>query len=150
MSKAAIKLISIKNILVFNNTNEKVRFFTKKGESVPASMSGFQSGQYDIKLLAGKSGELDYFRVQAQAEGEIIRGALFPAKKKTSDKSPNYYGMLEIRVDGTEDNIVVARLSAWNKTGSKAGNFLSISVQEPSAAGEPVADVNEAAEPIAA
>ena len=150
MSKAAIKLISIKNILVFNNTNEKVRFFTKKGESVPASMSGFQSGQYDIKLLAGKSGELDYFRVQAQAEGEIIRGALFPAKKKTSDKSPDYYGMLEIRVDGTEDNIVVARLSAWNKTGSKAGNFLSISVQEPSEAGEPAADVNEAAEPIAA
>lgn len=150
MSKAATKLISIKNVLVFNNANDKVRFFTKKGESVPASMSGFQSGQYDIKLLAGKSDELDYFRVQAQAEGEIIRGVLFPAKKKTSDKSPDYYGQLEVRPEGSEDNMIVARLSAWKKTGSKAGNFLSISVQAPSAAGEPAADVNEAAEPIAA
>ena len=150
MSKAATKLISIKNVLVFNNANDKVRFFTKKGESVPASMSGFQSGQYDIKLLAGKSDELDYFRVQAQAEGEIIRGALFPAKKKTSDKSPDYYGMLEVRVDGSDDNIVVARLSAWRKTGAKAGNFLSISVQEPSVSADTVAEGQDAAEPIAA
>lgn len=150
MSKAATKLISIKNILVFNNTNEKVRFFTKKGESVPASLSGFQSGQYDIKLLAGKSGELDYFRVQAQAEGEIIRGALFPAKKKTSDKSPDFYGMLEVRIDGSDNNMVVARLSAWKKTGSKANNFLSISVQEPSESDDSAAELKDAAEPIAA
>ena len=139
MSKAAIALIAIKNVLVFNNTNEKVQFFAKKGERVTATMSGFETGKYDVKLLAAASKEaLNYYRVQANADGEFVNGALFPTKKKNTANSPDYYGQLEV------DGVTVARLSAWKKTGAKAGEFLSISIQEPQAS-EPAAEPAEAA-----
>lgn len=139
MSKAAIALIAIKNVLVFNNANEKVQFFAKKDERVTATMSGFETGKYDIKLLAVSKEALNYYRVQANADGEYVRGALFPTKNKNTANSPDYYGQLEV------NGVTVARLSAWKKTGAKAGEFLSISIQEPQA-NEPTAEPAEAAE----
>ena len=101
MSKAAIALIAIKNVLVFNNTNEKVQFFAKKGERVTATMSGFETGKYDVKLLAAASKEaLNYYRVQANADGEFVNGALFPTKKKNTANSPSSSGVVNC-IDGS-------------------------------------------------
>lgn len=143
MSKAVTALIAIANVLVFTNKNDKVRFFTKKDESVPATMSGFEDGKYDLKLLAGAKDGKEYIRISAKADGEYVRGVLFPTQAKKTDKSPDYYGQLEV------DGKTVARLSAWKKVGAKAGEFLSISIQEPTAA-EPTAEPADAAAAAAA
>lgn len=149
MSKAATKLIALANVLVFANQSDKVQFFASKDTKVKATMAGFDTGKgYDVKLLAGEKDGKEYIRVQANAEGEFVNGVLFPTKAKKTEKSPDYYGQLEAK-DGEGNNVIVAKLSAWKKTGQKAGEFLSISIQAPNAADQD-ADPSEAADPVAA
>lgn len=143
MSKAVTALIAIANVLVFTNKNDKVRFFTKKDESVPATMSGFEDGKYDLKLLAGAKDGKEYIRVEAVSAGEFVNGVLFPTKAKKTDKSPDYYGQLETR--GENGDVIVARLAAWKKTGPKAGDYLSISITAPNAPTSEIVEAEDAA-----
>lgn len=146
MSKAAIKLIAIKNVLVFNNVSDKVQFFTKKDEKVKATMSGYDKDKgYDIKLLAANKDGKEYIRVQVNAENEFLNGVLFPTKEKRSANSPDYYGQLDARSDNGD--VIVARLAAWKKTGPKAGEFLSLSITAPNA---PTTEIVKAEEQAAA
>lgn len=63
------------------------------------------------------------------------KGTLNVSKKKTSDKSPDWYGDLKIDPSYLEnlvpdqDGLLVVKLSAWNREYPSTGNkFISVAV----------------------
>ena len=131
MSKQAI--LAIRNINLFSNENPEIQFSLSRENKVMANFSAYDKEKgYDLRGVKQRSSAgVVYFRLVLSligAEGEkrsYFQGALFKNDKKADgDKSPDYRGSINIT-----DDIKVA-LSAWMKTGEKAGRYLSIAISE--------------------
>ena len=132
MSKAT--LLSIANVNLFVNTNEKVEFSLSKDQRVQAQYSGYDKDKcYDIRGVRAKSAagkgfiRLSFALIAADGTRSYVNGALFKNDKKTADKQPDMQGSLNLdnKTDGPK-----LRLAAWKKVGEKAGDYLSIAIQE--------------------
>ena len=130
MSKQSI--LAIKNINLFTNENPEIQFSLNRDQKVMANFSAYDKDKgYDLRGVKQRSqAGAVYFRLVLSligAEGEkrqYFQGALFKNDKKESEKSPDYRGSINVT-----DDIKVA-LSAWRKTGEKAGPYLSIAISE--------------------
>jgi hypothetical protein len=131
MSKQAI--LAIRNINLFSNENPEIQFSLSRENKVMANFSAYDKEKgYDLRGVKQRSNSgVVYFRLVLSligVEGEkrsYFQGALFKNDKKADgDKSPDYRGSINIT-----DDIKVA-LSAWMKTGEKAGRYLSIAISE--------------------
>jgi uncharacterized protein (DUF736 family) len=66
-------------------------------------------------------------------------GVLFPNRRKTSDKHPDFTGNLEISRDLLTELVEAAKggkeikmdVSAWTKTGKSGQKFLSLTARKP-------------------
>ena len=130
MSKASI--LAIKNINLFTNQNPEIEFSLNRDQKVMANFSAYDKEKgYDLRGVRQRSqAGAVYFRLVLSligADGEkrqYFQGALFKNDKKESEKSPDYRGSINV----TED--IKVALSAWRKTGEKAGSYLSIAISE--------------------
>lgn len=128
MSKSQI--LSIKNINLFTNVNPEIEFSLSRDEKMTASYSAYDKEKcYDLRGIRAKSkAGKGYIRLVLSitdgAKRDYFQGALFTNDKKESDKSPDFRGSITISED------VKVALSAWIKTGDKAGKYLSIAISE--------------------
>lgn len=132
MSKQS--LLTLANFNLFRNTNQEIEFSIAKDNRVQAQYSGYDKTKgYDVRGIKAKSaGGVGYIRlsismVDGNGQREYHNGALFTNDKKTTDKQPDFQG--SVNLDNKSDGPKL-RLSAWKKKGEKAGDYLSISIQE--------------------
>ena len=127
-------LLKLANLNLFQTTNQEIEFSIAKGNRVQAQYSNHDKEKgYDIRGIKSKSNAgVGYIRLAiAVVEGNNPRvyynGALFRNDKKTKDNHPDFQGALNL--DNQSDGEKL-RLSAWKKVGEKAGEYLSIAIQE--------------------
>ena len=128
MSKASV--LAIKNINLFTNENKEIQFSLSRENKVTAQYSAYDKEKgYDLRGVRAKSAAgKGYIRLVLSLSGEekrsYFQGALFKNDKKESEKSPDFRGSITIG----EGNKLA--LSAWIKTGEKAGQYLSVAISE--------------------
>ena len=131
MSKAT--LLAVANFNLFQNSNPEIEFSIAKDNRVQAAFSGYDKTKgYDIRGIKAKSNAgVVYLRLSISTtdngQREYHNGALFVNDKKTTDKQPDFQG--SVNLDNKSDGPKL-RLSAWKKKGEKAGDYLSIAIQE--------------------
>ncbi len=128
-------LLTLANFNLFRNTNPEIEFSIAKDNRVQAQYSAYDKTKgYDVRGIRAKSGAgVGYIRlsISTTTDGggnrEYHNGALFVNDKKQTDKQPDFQGSVNLdnKADGPK-----LRLSAWKKAGAKAGDYLSISIQE--------------------
>ena len=132
MSKQS--LLTLGNFNLFRNTNPEIEFSKAKDDRVQAAYSGYDKTKvYDVRCIKQKSnGGVGFIRLSISmldsgGNREYHNGALFTNDKKTKDNQPDFQGSVNLdnKTDGPK-----LRLSAWKKKGEKAGDYLSISIQE--------------------
>lgn len=132
MSK--LTLLALANVNLFVNTNEKVEFSISKDQRVQAQYSGYDKAKgYDIRGVRAKSAagkgfiRLSFSLIDDQGQRAYFNGALFKNDKKSAANQPDMQGSLNLdnKTDGPK-----LRLAAWKKVGEKAGDYLSIAIQE--------------------
>ena len=128
------QLLAIANFNLFTNTNPAIEFSISKDERVQAQRSSYDKDKgFDVRAIMAKSDNgVLYMRLSMSVKTEesgrqYFNGALFTNEKKESDKQPDYQG--SVNLDNSKDGPKL-RLSAWKKTGEKAGAYLSVSIQE--------------------
>jgi uncharacterized protein (DUF736 family) len=141
MSKQS--LLTLANFNLFRNTNQEIEFSISKDNRVQAQYSGYDKAKgFDVRgIKARSSAGVGYIRLSigmsdANGQREFHNGALFVNDKKTTDKQPDFQG--SVNLDNSKDGPKL-RLSAWKKTGEKAGPYLSISIQEFQVKDQPAA-----------
>ena len=130
MSKSAI--LAIKNINLFTNDNPEIQFSLSREEKVTAQYSAYDKEKgYDLRGVRAKSAAgQGYIRLVLSlvgAQGEkraYFQGALFKNEKKETEKAPDFRGSITV-----SEGVKLA-LSAWIKTGEKAGQYLSVAISE--------------------
>lgn len=132
MSKQS--LLTLANFNLFRNSNAEIEFSKAKDDRVKADYSGYDKSKgYDVRGIKQKSGAgVSYIRLSismldSNGQREYHNGALFVNDKKTKDNQPDFQG--SVNLDNKSDGPKL-RLSAWKKKGDKAGEYLSISIQE--------------------
>ena len=132
MSKQS--LLTLANFNLFRNTNQDIEFSLAKDSRVQAQYSAYDKSKgYDVRGIRAKSNKgVTYIRlsismVNDKGVREYHNGALFKNDKKQAEKQPDFQGSVNLdnKTDGPK-----LRLSAWKKKGEKAGDYLSISIQE--------------------
>jgi uncharacterized protein (DUF736 family) len=123
--------LALANVNLFANVNAKVQFFKAKDDAVVADYTAFDKEKgYDIKGINTSGGNgVKYIRlsiaVDVDGKRQYLNGALFPEASKKSEKAPDFSGVINF------DDKSTLRLAAWNKTGEKAGSYLSLAITEP-------------------
>lgn len=127
-------LLALANFNLFTNTNQEIEFSIAKDNRVQAQFSGYDKAKgFDARGIKAKSGAgVGYIRLSISTIDEAgkrtyFNGALFVNDKKETEKQPDFQG--SVNLDNTTDGPKL-RLSAWKKKGEKAGDYLSISIQE--------------------
>ncbi|MFN5096727.1 MAG: hypothetical protein ACK5BY_13245 [Limnohabitans sp.] len=132
MSKQS--LLTLANFNLFRNTNQEIEFSIAKDHRVQAQYSAYDKQKgFDVRGIRAKSSSgVAYIRlsismVNGDGKREYHNGALFANKKKETEKQPDFQGSINLdnKTDGPK-----LRLSAWKKRGDKAGDYLSVSIQE--------------------
>lgn len=132
MSKQS--LLTLANFNLFRNTNQEIEFSIAKDHRVQAQYSAYDKQKgFDVRGIRAKSSSgVSYIRlsismVNSDGKREYHNGALFVNKKKEAEKQPDFQGSINLdnKTDGPK-----LRLSAWKKRGDKAGDYLSVSIQE--------------------
>lgn len=127
-------LLTLANFNLFSNTNPEIEFSINKDTRVQAQYSGYDKPKgFDVRGIRAKSAagsgyiRLSLSIVDDQNQREYHNGALFVNDKKMTEKHPDFQGSVNLdnKTDGPK-----LRLSAWKKTGEKAGDYLAISIQE--------------------
>lgn len=131
MSKT--NLLRLGNFNLFKNVNPDIEFSVRLGEKVQAAYSAYDKAKgYDVRGIRAQSSKgATYIRISLSlvddAGREFFNGALFKNEKKEAEAHPDYRGSLNL--DNTQDGPKLA-MSAWIKTGEKAGMYLSVSITE--------------------
>ena len=132
MSKQS--LLTLANFNLFRNSNDQIEFSIAKDNRVMATYSAYDKSKgYDVRGIRAKSSSgVGYIRlsismVDGNGNREYHNGALFVNDKKQSDKHPDFQGSVNLDNNANGPKL---RLSAWKKKGEKAGEYLSISIQE--------------------
>ena len=132
MSKQS--LLTLANFNLFSNTNAEIEFSIAKDNRVQAQYSAYDKAKgFDVRGIRAKSSagkgyiRLSISMMDANNQREYHNGALFVNDKKLTDKQPDFQG--SINLDNKSDGPKL-RLSAWKKAGAKAGDYLSVSIQE--------------------
>lgn len=127
-------LLTLGNFNLFCNTNPEIEFSIAKDNRVQAKYSAYDKTKgYDVRGIRAKSNAgVGYIRlsistVDENGNREYHNGALFVNDKKQTEKQPDFQG--SVNLDNKSDGPKL-RLSAWKKMGEKAGDYLSISIQE--------------------
>jgi hypothetical protein len=133
MSKQS--LLTLANFNLFKNTNQEIEFSIAKDSRVQAQYSGYDKQKgYDVRGIKAKSAagkgyiRLSMSMTDGNGQKEYHNGALFVNDKKAEgSKQPDFQG--SVNLDNVADGPKL-RLSAWKKSGEKAGDYLSIAIQE--------------------
>lgn len=132
MSKQS--LLTLANFNLFKNSNAEIEFSKSKDERVQAQYSGYDKQKgYDVRGIKAKSGagvgfiRLSISMLDSEGKREYHNGALFNNDKKTKDNQPDFQGT--VNLDNKSDGPKL-RLSAWKKKGEKAGDYLSVAIQD--------------------
>lgn len=95
---------------------------------------GAAEGDKGIRIAAfprkGNESGVEFFSLAIGEKGARVYGALFPNGKKQKDGQPDYTGSIDL-AEGKK-----LFLAGWNKTGEKAGAYISIKVEPARAATE--------------
>lgn len=101
-------------------------------------------GDKGIRIAAfGKKAEScgSYFSLSIGDKENRLYGALFTNSKKEKPEQPDYTGRIELSKEEGD----VLFIAGWNKTGDKAGAFISLKIQPPAPKGAPEAAEQQAA-----
>ena len=135
MSKAI--LLALANFNLFKNVNPEIEFSRSRDDRVMAQYSGYENKEgktkYDVRGIKarGASGK-GYIRLSISIIGgdgrkQFFNGALFRNDKRETVKQPDFQG--SVNLDNQQDGPKL-RMSAWKKSGPKAGDYLSVAIQE--------------------
>lgn len=95
---------------------------------------GAAEGDKGIRIAAfprkGKDSGVEFFSLSIGEKANRVYGALFPNGKKEKDEQPDYTGSIDLP-EGKK-----LYVAGWNRTGEKAGAYISLKVEPARAPAE--------------